>query len=1367
MKRFLLTLSAVFLLLQQGWSQTMTGYVGTVKQGTYTEMTDGTVVPLGSITTLLDTIVVDKAGNLNTEAVTGEGFPIGFDFRYDSKLMNQFFIAARGFVALGKDEVSLPAITNPFQLFTTDGFNEIVGFTFRNIVCAIPETEISYKTSGEAPSRVLTVQYKNLQLCADTWDGLSVRDTVQVQIRLYEGGNIEIQTNGFEPSAEVADEMGWRDYIKMGIRGEGDDMLLKSKSFMSEDFAMSTSTILYWDSEDFPADGTIYLFEAPEDCAAPTAGATDLKFAPTSNSIAGSFTPSATADHYLVLYSKSAELTTLPEDGTYYDKNQTLGDATVISFSTDTTFETKSNLDAASTYYIHVVPTNSYCFYAPKYGTANVLSKSVVTSPAAPAALEIAATDSTEITLNLKADAQGNQVLVAYTTEPKLNDYDQILTGGQFGTPSGSYAAGDQIEGGGTVAYVGEAKDGIKVTGLTPGQVYNFSAWSVNAAGEYSSVSIENYTTAVGVVPWSYTILCRDSEDGPVGWKYLGPWTTDEIRIDDAKASNGISLRLDAADGQNGVVQWIETPDVYMAEGENRLVMNLLMKEYANWSWNAYEMRAKDSIMVQVTTDGENYTTVASYNQENPLTFTSYESPITLRAPFTEAAGQKARVRLYMHIYGDPQATISNVRIEQVKECDYPVDVVVPDSTILGGTAIVMWTPQSAETKWDVRYKKNASEEWNEPVTVSQKSCTLSGLEGTTSYDVQVRARMSDTQLSDWSETCTFTSGLVAPFSFTFASQSSLDAWQSKTGALATPTVLEDGTAWTFSKGWWRASLSYSQSGETADDWWITPVIDLGEAGVNTIADFTITTSYFNGDDTDATLQLVVAADGETFNAADTVITIKKSDFPESYESQTYSASLKGYSGNVRLGFYVHSTDANAPVFTLDDLSLRYSCPNDIVAQVDTIGEDTVHVSWTSEAEEFYVCCRKVGETAKDYITVTDTCYGFGNLKQYTNYEILLTKACEVGDTAKAVSVKFMTTGTYCAEPTDLKATPSKYSALLEWQGEAMAYNVRYRQKAEEEAEWTVVQVAEAKVNLTDLACNTEYEYAVQSQCGVDDNDTSEWTATASFTTLPDNCLKPENISVVATYKNATVTWEGDADSYELNYKKAADEAWTAEIVSGNEYVIESLEAETEYSLRMRSICAVGDSSLWTEPQSFTTEAVPECITPTDLAVSNLTDKSATLSWKGDDSNLSWNLRYRESSVSSWTEQLSLEETSYELTDLKANTVYIWRVQAVCVDELTSQWASQQRFTTTEDTGIDRIGINDVQIFVRDGILNIVNPAGGLINSVSVYTTSGQLITNSKLNTRDNAFIRLAQRGTLIVKVKGQSKTTTVKVAVK
>lgn len=1365
MKKILFTLATALVLTLQGWSQTMMGYEGQVTQGSYSEITDGTVVSLGSVTTLLDSVVIDKSGKLNVNSFTGEGFPIGFGFRYDSKTMDQFFIGGRGFLLLGNGQVNAGTINNTYSIFTTDGFEEMMGFCFRGIVCAIPETEISYKTTGEAPNRELIVQYKNLQLCASTWEGLSVRDTLQIQIRLHEGGRIEFVTNGFQPSPEIGSEMGWRDYVKMGVRGEGDDRLMKKSSFMSDDFDTSEN-VLAWNYDNYPADGTTYTFIAPEDCSSPASGATGMKTVPTSNSISGSFKPSSTADHYLVLLSNSNKLSELPTDGKYYETDDTLGNTKVIAYSTDTVFSTKEDLSAASTYYIHVIATNSYCFYAPKYNTSDVLTMEVSTRPGAPSSIGVAATDSTEISLNVTADSLGDNVLIAYTAMPKLNSYAQILPGGTFGTPNGTYNQGDEIEGGGTVVYQGIAKDGIKVNGLTPGTVYFFSAWSLNAQGYYSSLSVETASPTVGIVPWTADIVGRDDNEGPIGWNRLGTWTSDNLYYEDAVNGNSITLRLDETDGQNGMVQWIETPDIYMAEGENRLLMDILMKEFANWSWSTYEFHAKDTVMVQITTDGENYTTLATYDRENPLAFTSTSEALTLRVPFAEASGQKARIRVYMRICGDPQTTISNIRIEQKKECDYPIDVQVPDSTIAGGDAVVVWTPQSAETQWDVRYKKSETEEWNEPITVNQKSITLTGLDGTTSYDVQVRARLSDEKLSEWSSTCTFQSGFVAPFSYNFAAQDNLDAWQSKKGILSTPTTFTDGDAWQFISGWWSTSLNYSPTG-VANDWWISPIIDLGEAGVNTIADFTIETSYGNSTATDATLQLVVAADSKSFNAADTVITVKASEFPEAYESATFSASLKGYSGKVRIGFYVHSTDTEAPNFKLNDLTLRYSCLNDIVARVDTIGEDTVHVSWDSDADEWLVCCRKAGQTTHQYTKTMRRDYGISGLKPYTNYEILLTKACEEGDTAKAISLKFMTIGTNCAEPTDIEVTPGKYSASITWKGEANAYNIRYRQKNGANDVWTIKQIAGTEINISNLACSTEYEYAVQSQCGIEKNDTSNYTETASFATLPDNCIKPDSVTVTASYNKATVTWLGEADAYELAYSIANKEEWNYVTVQGNMHVIDSLKTETGYSVRLRSICAVGDSSLWTEPVSFTTTAIPECVTPTDLTASEIKENSAVLSWKAEENNIGWNLRYRESSISSWTEQLGLQATSYQLSGLKANTAYIWRVQAVCEEERTSKWASQQRLTTTVSTSIDNIGIGDLKVFANNGILNIVNPAGGMIESVTVYSIDGKVLACCDIKTTDNAFINLSKNGNVVIKIKGQKETKTFKINIK
>lgn len=1364
-ERFLSVLALVTAFSLPTMAQVMMSYDAQVTKGTYKEIAGGTILPLGDMTTRLDSVVFDGSATIHQEAFKAEGYPIGFDFKFDNTLMNQFVVGGHGYIVLGRDIVSATCQTNPYSLFNSDDDTDVVGVMYRSGVAAIPNmTEISYKTEGTAPERQLTVQFKNMQLWVDGWSGLEVRDTVSWQICLHESGEITMSFNGFEPSASIADNMNYFDGFKIGIRGAGEDRLLKANSFESDEFDTGDN-ILLWRASSFPADGTSYSFLPPEECEAPIEQASNLSLSPTSLSISGSFKPTSAADHYLVLLNESEQVATQPTDGTFYSKGDSIGDAIVLAYTEDSSFTSGDILSEASKYYVHVLAANSYCFYAPKYNTTNPLTLAVTTRPAAPAAVTVVAADTTKITLSVKADKNGDDVLLAYTTEPAMNDYAQVLPGGSFGQPTDEpYSVGDKIEGGGIVAYTGKASDAIEVTNLLSGKVYHFSAWSRNAAGLMSSTSTALSTTTVGTLPWTPDFSGENEDSSPIGWNHEGDW---EVTTDRSTNETSVTLYMSDGDGVNGVEKWIETPEVYLSGEQNRLVMDVLMTEFLNRAWKAYSWRDKDTISVQVTTNGKEYKTIASYTKDNPLTFASSTESTKLYIPFFDGAGEKARLRLWGHIYGSPRIKLSNIRIEKKASCDYPINVCVPDSSIVGGDAVVYWTAQGEEDAWDVRYKLSSSDEWGDPVTVRTKSATITGLEGVTSYDVEVRAHCSDKEQSTWSEACTFTSGYAVPFNLAFADMSSLpDTWGIKQGVLASPTVLTDGGDWLFRKSWRSAYLYYTASSEAADDWLVTPIIDLGTDNVNSLVDIAVTT-YTAAVASDAELKLVVAADGEHFNEKDTVLTIKAAEMPEEYASATYTASLKDYKGKVRLGLYVHSTGGTATEMVLDSLNFRYSCVNDIEAQVDTIGNDTVHVSWKSGADEWLVFCREAGSKAKPYQHLATPAFGVGQLKEFTAYEIGITKTCEPGDTAKVQLIKFTTTGTLCAAPTALDFTPDKYTALITWQGEAAAYNIRYRKAADKAEAWTVKQVTEPKIQLTDLQDGTEYAFAVQSQCGIEEADTSAYTDTYYFTTLAETCFRPENIAVTPTHNKATVHWEGTADSYSLAYRKATDEEWTETVIPNEDYTINGLIPETEYRLRMRSICAEGDSSLWTSTISFTTEAEPECVTPSELTVSEITDRSAMLSWTADESNISWNLRYRESTVSAWTEQLELLATSYLLENLKDNTAYIWRVQATCDEERTSNWAAQSKFSTTENSINDTSGISDIRVFAENGILNIVNPLSETIKSVRVYDANGRAIVSDWPNTTDNIFVRLSTHGQIIVKIEGTKGTRIFKIMTK
>ncbi len=108
-------------------------------------------------------------------------------------------------------------------------------------------------------------------------------------------------------------------------------------------------------------------------CVMPTSQATNLTFSNVSyNAITGSFIPGSSSQ-YLVLMTTTAGYTQQPLDGVSYAGGTTLGNATVIS-NTSNSF-TATSLTANVVYYFYVIAFNSTgCTGGPKYRTTTPLS---------------------------------------------------------------------------------------------------------------------------------------------------------------------------------------------------------------------------------------------------------------------------------------------------------------------------------------------------------------------------------------------------------------------------------------------------------------------------------------------------------------------------------------------------------------------------------------------------------------------------------------------------------------------------------------------------------------------------------------------------------------------------------------------------------------------------------------------------------------------------------------------------------------------------------------------------------------------------------------------------------------------------------
>ncbi len=193
----------------------------------------------------------------------------------------------------------------------------------------------------------------------------------------------------------------------------------------------------------------------------------------------------------------------------------------------------------------------------------------------------------------------------------------------------------------------------------------------------------------------------------------------------------------------------------------------------------------------------------------------------------------------------------------------------------------------------------------------------------------------------------------------------------------------------------------------------------------------------------------------------------------------------------------------------------------------------------------------------------------------------------------------------------------------------------------------------------------------------------------AAVTCLPKSCgsscptptgLNASNIQNTS----AVISWAAasGAVTYKLDYKLNASSTWTTISTSNTTYTLTGLTLGTAYNARVQTVCSSG-SSTYSNQITFTTTG-GSCLTPTGLAISNISSTSALASWSASGSASSYNFQYKLSTTSTWT-QVNSTSTSVQLTGLSPNSTYNTRVQSVCGSS-TSVFSAQVNFNTPNTT---------------------------------------------------------------------------------
>ena len=281
-----------------------------------------------------------------------------------------------------------------------------------------------------------------------------------------------------------------------------------------------------------------------------------------------------------------------------------------------------------------------------------------------------------QMNLSWVLNSSGHDVMVAYSTA------------NTFGTPTGTYAIGAPITGGGTVIYKGNATS-FNQTGLNPNTTYYYKIWSTNS-GMYSPGLTCNGTTFFGS-PYSQNF--NASTALPNGW--TSDMAVIALHGTGSPATNGLAVNLDGTPSS----AYATTPN-FLSIPENNYFE--FWYRIANYTYSypptvATVLSANEKIEIQVSTNnGTSFSTIYTINSTNHVTSLNFAKVIL---PLTAYAGHDVKIKiLATYASGDYYLDIDDVKLyippamTYVSSTSTPATGMVPsgsvDNVILGAQIV-------------------------------------------------------------------------------------------------------------------------------------------------------------------------------------------------------------------------------------------------------------------------------------------------------------------------------------------------------------------------------------------------------------------------------------------------------------------------------------------------------------------------------------------------------------------------------------------------------------------------------------------------------------------------------------------------------
>ena len=567
---------------------------------------------------------------------------------------------------------------------------------------------------------------------------------------------------------------------------------------------------------------------------------------------------------------------------------------------------------------------------------------------------------------------------------------------------------------------------------------------------------------------------------------------------------------------------------------------------------------------------------------------------------------------------------IDDLVLEQRPDCMYPNDF---DVVSVGTDSVVLsWTEMGEATTWDILYGTTGFTPGDNdvPTTVNTHPVTISGLNNHATYDFYLRANCGGTQ-SDWVGPLTVATGVYNMAQLGYDSMTTCDA-----------VICDNGG--------------------------------------------------FDGDyasNSDAMLVIYPETSGSGLQITGTCdLSLGMYQYGESHlyfhdgvgTSGALIADITGVNNNIAVAasgpITVHFTSG---YYTGAGFMLNVSCatctpPSNLAAS--NITNNEVTLSWNGNADQYAVY---MTGTATGYFTTTDSSIVINGLTSNSDYSFQLRSLCGADSSLLSPVLNVSTT---CDAITITAATP--------WTEDFESYTGSGNQPFQC---WSRPVV--------DNLYNSPFVYCGWAPSCHSGANSAELKGSSAMLVLPvfSNDVHELRLSFWATSTDPTSgTLEvgvmsdfNDPSTFELVGTCGAPGPRGTDSTANGNYM-GPFDFANVLATNGRIALRYSNSSAWESwnLDDFTVEIAPlNCIMPTGLTVTNITQNTATVTWNVGGDETAWKLQYKAATVSDWGSEISVATTSYDITGLVPETVYQVRVKSDCGNGEESAWTTPYDFFTT------------------------------------------------------------------------------------